>query len=203
MNQPSPYQPPAESSLPPGPSIPGTMAPAAIKVFGILHLVFAGFALLGVAWGVVALFQPPGFGMVPEDDPQFRFQSRLQEETAWVTWLTSAISLGVTAVMISAGIKLLRHRSDALRWSNLYAWSSIVEKVVGLTITLAVMLPAMREILDGTLTGGMPEDAKNIIVWSMVVGAVIGLVFTFIYPVLTLLFLNRRPVKEWLASRGT
>ncbi len=201
MNQPSPYEPPSMASAQSPPSIAGAMAPASIRVFGVLHLVFAGMGILGAIWSIASLFMQAGFGILPESDPHFQAQVRFQEQSGWTTWVTAAMGLGVAAVMIPAGIKLLRNRSDALRWSNLYAWSSISAKIVSLGLTVAVIAPAMRELVTSSMEG-LPGGAESMVVGSMVAGGVIGVLMTLIYPVLTLILLNRQPVKDWLA-RGS
>ncbi len=189
------------ASAQPPPSIPGAVAPASIKVFGVLHLVFAGLGILGAIWSVASLFMQAGLGIVPESDPHFQAQVRFQEQSGWTTWVTAAMSLGVAAVMIPAGIKLLRNRSDALKWSNLYAWSSIGAKIVSLGLTAAVIAPAMRELMNSTMEG-LPGGAESVVIGGMIVAGMIWILVALIYPILTLSLLNRQPVKDWLA-RGS
>ena len=200
MNETSPYQPP----LPQGPaSIPPAMLgePPAVKVFGILHLVFAGIGLIGAVWGLfIAVVGNPFLKFSaagPEMDAQIAMQAKINPMT-----ITSGIlSLIVAVPMIIAGIQLLQKRKGGLKWSNTYAWSSLGAKVINLILTVTIMVPAMQEMTQGMLAKSpAPAAFSGIMSGFMAVGAIGGIVVSCVYPILTLVLLNRPATKAWFAS---
>ncbi len=175
--------------------------PPAVKVFGILHLVFAGLGLLGAVWGLfIAVvgnpflkFSPAG----PEMDAQLALQAKINPMT-----ITSGIlSLLVAVPMIIAGIQLLQKRKSALKWSNTYAWSSLGAKLINLVLAVTIMVPAMQEMTQGILAKSpAPAAVSGIMSGFMAVGAIGGVVVSAVYPILTLFLLNRPATKAWFAS---
>ncbi|MBK1815914.1 hypothetical protein JIN84_09810 [Luteolibacter yonseiensis] len=192
MNEPSPYLPPLpeESSHNP---YAYAGEPTVVKVFGILHLVFAGLGILGGLWGLFAtLFADRLMKLLPsspELDQQIQAQAAMQEKFHVTSLASSTLTLLVAVPMIIAGIQLLKHRKTALKWSNIYAFSSITTKALNLAITLLFVFPAMRQMTSGL--GSSPMTA------TMTGGAVGSMLALSAYPVLTLILLNRPPVKAW------
>ncbi|MEO5711915.1 MAG: hypothetical protein ABIT37_00355 [Luteolibacter sp.] len=204
MNEPSPYQPP----LPQGaPSMPYfiTEAPPVVKVMGILHLVFAGFGILGAVWGLfIAIVGNPFLKLMPSSPQltaQLEAQMAMQEKIKPMTLTSSTLSLLVAIPMIIAGIKMLRNHKDGLKWSNIYAGSSLTAKAVNMILAVTILIPAMREMTDG-ITGGshMPGAAKTMMGGFMAGGAIGGALIACAYPLLTLILLNRAAPKAWFAS---
>lgn len=200
-------QPPA--FLPPATS---PNAPAAVTIFGVLHLVFAGVGILGALYGIlVAIVGNPMEGFMvnggPEMKAQMEMQAAMQEKTGPMTLATSIVSLLVSIPMIVAGIKLLKRHPNAIGWSNAYAISSLGAKILNLILAVNIMIPAMTEMMDkmirtasGPKGPGMPPGFLSIMSTFMVVGTIIGVVITCTYPALTLFFLNRPAPKDWIAG---
>ena len=125
----------------------------------------------------------------------------LQEKTRLMSLTTTILSLLVTVPMIIAGIQMLRNRMNGLKWSNGYACASLCEKVINIILTFTIMLPAMKELTDSVMGGShMPAGARSVMSASMIGGAIGGAVITCIYPLLTLILLNRAGPKAWFAS---
>jgi hypothetical protein len=203
MNQPDPFQPPVADLAPP-PLSQGE--PAAIKVFGIMHLVFAPLGILSALWGLfVAMVGKPWLLLSDspaKHDPQLQAQLAMQEKLNPMTIATSMLSLGVGVVMIIAGVQLLRKRKTALKWSNAYAWSSLGTKFVTLILTLTVMLPAMQEMTRAiTHNSKVPQGVETFMSSAMAVGTIGGVLVSCLYPVLSLVLLNRPASKAWFAQR--
>jgi hypothetical protein len=188
MNETSPYQPP----MPQEPSdiaYPLVGEPAVVKVFGILHLVFAGLGILGASWGLfIALVGNP----LPQSQAQLNMQAKLNP----MTIATNSLSVLIAVPMIIAGIQLLKKRESALKWSNIYAFSSIGAKVVGSVFTFIFGIPAMREVAATIVPSA---DGGKAMGTFMVAGAIGAMLVSFIYPVLSLVLLNRPRVKAWFA----
>lgn len=204
MDEPSPYQPP----LPQGPPLIPRLdvAPPAVKVFGILHLLFAGLGLLGALWALfIAVAGNPflkiaGFNgqLGGEMGPQIAMQAKINP----MSITSSVFSLLVAVPMIVAGILLLKERKNALKWSNAYAWSSLGTKLINLVLTVTILVPAMQEMMSGILkTTPMPGTASDVMSMAMAGGAIGGVLISCTYPILTLVILNRPATKEWFARR--
>lgn len=58
-------------------------------------------------------------------------------------------------------------------------------------------MPMMRDMTSSGGGPGLPGTMENIMIGSMV----FGLLLTCLYPVLSLILLNRPKVKEWFASQ--
>ncbi len=205
MNSISPYQPPSQGP----PTLPPALAgdPPAVKVFGVLHLVLAGIGILGALWGLfIALVGNPflkSLQSIPEMKAQYDIQIAMQEKIGPYSAITSALSLLIAIPMIIAGIKMLKKRRTGLKWSNIYAISSLGAKVAILIITITILVPAMQEMTRGIAGKGKTEETfTNIMNMTMTGSAIIGVVITCIYPVLSLAILNRPATKAWFASLG-
>ncbi|GAA5483189.1 hypothetical protein [Haloferula sargassicola] len=195
-HEPSPYLPPRAPETPPLPD--PQLPPTVIKVLGIIHLVFAAMGVLNAIFaivGMVALGKMKGFAGTAGGSAAF---GKYMSEIAWVSILNAVFSIGLAGLLLVAGLKLLRHRANALRWSNAYAWTSIATKVVATVISLLVVLPAAHR-MNGAIGSQMPQLQQTITTASSVVGSLVS----FVYPILTLVLLNREPVKRFLASHGT
>ncbi len=197
MDSPSPYQSPSAP-----PPMPAAIAfePPAVKAFGVIHLVFAGFGFLMGLWSLVS----PLFShlMVPKDMPGRSAQLALQDKLTWVTVMTGAFTLTLAVLLTISGLKLVRSRPGGVLWSNRYAWTSIFTKLVSLVVTVLWVMPAMRQYLDsampagaGRAAGGAEGIIKGVAAASSVASPVIGC----IYPALALYFLSRPAVKAWCA----
>jgi len=202
----SPYRAPRTVAEPATP--PPVVEPAAIKVFGILHLVLAGLGLLNGTWGIVgsalsSRFAGLGMPEGPETEGIVRSQQAYMSEITWVGVLNGVFSLVLAVLLLVAGIKLLKRRPDALSWSNGYAWSSIGFKVVGVLIAVLVVLPASNRMMD-QMMGDMPGGAEGFATGMKVgtsLASVVGAVLSMTYPILALVLLNREPVKNFLAAK--
>ena len=194
MHESSLYQPP----LPQEPSnnpYAYVGEPAVVKVFGILHLIFAGLGILSVCWGLfIVIFGNPLLKLTPST-PQMQAQMEAQAKLHPMTVATSILSLLVAVPMIIAGIQLLKSRKTALKWSNIYAFSSLGAKVSNL-ILIVIAIPTMLEISKTLMPSSAGVDGMGM---AMVGGAVGSVVVTCLYPVLTLILLNRPAVKAWFA----
>ncbi len=182
-----------------------TEMPPVVKVLAILHLVFAGLGILSAVWGLfIALVGNPFLKLMPST-PQMSAhldaQVAMQEKILPLTLTTSIFSLLVAIPMITAGVKMLKKHKDGLKWSNIYAISSLVAKVVGMVLSATILIPAMREMSRSVMTGpGIPSGAETMMSSLMVASAIGGALISCAYPLLTLILLNRAAPKAWFAS---
>jgi len=203
MDSPSPSLAPA-SAPPPMPS-GGHAEPWVVKVFGILHLVLAA---IGVATGLWALIAPLFIERLTRQAGEELAKAQLDymNEIAWVGVMTGIFNLLLAVLLAIAGLKLVRSRPDGVSWSHRYAWTSIATKLVSLAVTVAVVLPANRRMLDGLMSGapGAPGGKEQMFATAMSVFSTVTTVATpllsCLYPALALFFLSRPPVKDWVGA---
>lgn len=203
MNEMSSYppplpQPPSSIALPPN-------IPPAVSVFGILHLVFAGLGVVGGAWGLFMVVAGNPFLKMGRSNPQlnaqFEAQIAMQAKISPVTITSSILSLVVAIPMIIAGIQLVKKRKHGLKWSNAYVWSSLGAKFVNLVLAATILVPAMTEMTRGMMANShVPDSFSNIMAGAMAGGAIGGVLISCIYPITTLVLLNRPLTRAWFAG---
>ncbi|BCX46849.1 hypothetical protein HAHE_07570 [Haloferula helveola] len=195
----SPYTPPQapEAAAPEFPDQP----PPAIKVFGIIHLVLAGLGVVSAIMAAVGMLFLGKLGSLASGPAgssaggEFDALQGYMAEIAWFSFLSTGFTLVLAALLLVAGIKLVKKRRNAVTWSNGYAWTSIVMKVASLVITVVFIMPAAAR-MNQAIGGDTQETLSNI-------STFFGSAVSFAYPVVALILLNRTPVKRYLDSHGT
>lgn len=176
--------------------------PQTVKVFGIMHVILAAYGFGVTALGIITIFvgNPVLMFMpkTPELAKQMEVQQQMQEKMVVSSVLTLAMSLAITVLILIAGIKLLKKRRGGLTWSNRYAWASLAGKAVTLVLTFIYTIPIMREM---AVDPSLPAAAQSVMRTTMVVGAIVSVLVTCTYPILTLILLNRPRTKEWFAAQ--
>ena len=176
--------------------------PQTVKVFGIMHILLAvygfGVSILGVFTALVGNPVYKFLPKTPELAKQMAMEEQMQDKMMVATVVALVMSVVITVLILIAGIKLLKKRRSGLVWSNRYAWTSLVGKVITLIITFIYTIPAMRDI---AVDPALPAAAQSVMRTTMVVSAVVGVIVTCAYPILTLVLLNRPKTKEWFAAQ--
>lgn len=196
----------------PSPSLPPSIRPNSVQVFGILHLIFAAFGLLGAVIGIPCiLFMEPIFEaivkIVADADPQVSevltvvSESYLSQRMFWL--ISSLLSLVGTILLLRAGLALIKSKKNGLKLSNIWCYFAIAYTILSLPVTFMVSLPAQKkmeqrieELKPGATTSApaLDEDIENLInIGATAVGGVLAL----LYPGLCLGFLNRQKVKDY------
>ncbi|MCW1926588.1 hypothetical protein OKA05_28810 [Luteolibacter arcticus] len=203
MDESSPYQSPASFSPP---ALPQGPPPQVVKIFGILHLVFAGLGIILGIWGFFSMkFTTMIQGMSP-NDPSMVVQRKYAEDLWPVTVMNSTFLLGLAALLLVAGLKLVYSKPDGVMWSNRYAWTSITTKIISLVVVLTYVLPLSNRMMGEIVgnTRGLPAGAAGMMtgmIKSMTSIATIATpVISCVYPLLALYFLSRPAVKNWVAN---
>lgn len=178
-----------------------TGQPQTVKVFGIMHLIFAGFGLVGLVWTVVILtVGNPVFLLMPktpEMAAQVKAQEAMQSQMMTATVVSSVLTLVIGIVMLIAGIRLLKKRRSGLTWSNRYAWTSLAGKAVNTVVAFTSTMPSVKASLPST-GGSSPFGAPE----TLMIGSMLFvIVLSCIYPILTLVLLNRPTTKAWFAAQ--
>lgn len=172
--------------------------PQQVKVFGIMHLIFGGYGVLTLLWSLFVIIAGNPFLKLSGNTPEMQMQAKLEADMIGFTIAGTALHFVVTALIVTAGILLLKGRKSALKWSNYYACSSIGTKILTLIYSILIVIPMTQEMMKTTPgAAGLKGGFEAIMIGSMFVGFLIPL----IYPVLSLILLNRPKVKTWFANR--
>jgi hypothetical protein len=165
-----------------------------------MHLIFGGFGVLMVIWSLFVLIAGNPFLKLAGNSPQVEMQTKLQADMMSYTIGSTALTVWVTGLMIVAGILLLKGRKSARKWSNCFAISSISVKIINMVVQVVYVLPMTQKMISEmslTPTGPGVGAMESVMLASMIGTAVI----TLVYPVLTLILLNRPSVKTWFANQ--
>lgn len=144
--------------------------PVAVKVFGILNIVFGTLGLVTSPLNLINVN---------------RSLDLLGAEGFYRSWayLSIAITPILSLVLLILGIGLLRYREWGRRGTVIYAWVVIVLGILSLLITVGSL---------ATQLGGEP----NPVIIGGIIGGVIGGIIGLIYPILSLVFLTRPSAKD-------
>ena len=185
--------------------MPPAIPPGKIKVLGIIHLVFAGLGLVSILFGLVSEKMSESVIAIQEraggvQAAQAQISRELVEISRPLTWFGYASALILGLMLVLAGLALLKRKRAGLSWSNRYAWTSIVFKVVNIVLFATLLLPKINGLFSNLETGG-PEMkmAGSIMRFSTIAGGIVGPVVGCIYPVLVLILLNRESVRKSLS----
>ncbi len=171
---------------------PTAKVPVSVTVFGVLHLVFGVLGVCGAIFGVAGLVIE---NMNLPDQPANAVAEVMNKSVVFTTLtrLNIGFSFLITVLLIVAGISLLKKKKLGRKLSNVYGIYGVVMPLITIFLFVVVfrsdLLPLTQKIENG------PELAVGVITfWASIGGAVFGM----IYPILVLIFLNRRVVKEAL-----
>lgn len=163
MSAPVPLTPPAPPVPPPG----------AIKVFGILNIIFGSLGLLCMPLSLIGY---------PVAAKQFG------DSPLMVGWLlvSTIVSLAGSVVMLASGIGLCKLKSWARKFAVYYAVFACFMSLIGVAVVL-------NTFSTNTAATG-PERIGGM------VGGVLGALFGITYNILLVVFLTKRPVKDALGE---
>lgn len=189
------------------PSEEAILEPKRIQVFGVLHVVFGGLGLLNIVLGLVimplqTMMLSKQVRTSPSEDQRMiaEMQLKIYEKIGELNWINSLMGAVVAALILAAGITLLKRRKIGLKLSNTYAWVSIGAKVVGVVIFFLVVKPMITEAMEEIIPEGSKEGETVLMVFNiiMAVAGVLGPVLAAIYPIITLVMLNKPMVRQHL-----
>ncbi len=194
---------PAPAGTPPPMPHQAVAEPAAVRVFGILHLVLATIGLFGGLWSIFSTQLT--HLILDRQDLQEHAQLRYAEEIRWVSTMNGAFMLALALPLTLAGLKLVHSRPEGVVWSHRYAWTSIATKLVSLVVTVVVVLPATRRMMADimaeapALRGAAEQTFTTVVQAITAITSVATPILSCLYPALALFFLSRPAVKEWAA----
>lgn len=177
--------------------------PQAVKVFGIMHVVLGAYGVFALLMAIVVMF---GFNPIlafmpktPAAAAQMEQQAAMQAKMMPVSVIATLLTAVITFLILKAGILMLKRRRNGLLWSNRYAWTSLAGKVFNVGVTVFYTYPLTKELMAATPgAAGMPGVMEGVMIGSMIFGVAI----TCVYPILTLILLNRPATKTWFANQA-
>jgi len=164
-----------------------TKRPLSSIIFGVFHLIFGAMGFLTTLLALVVTS-----GGMPEG--AFDLQALLEEGISWYgTYSKTAMVIGlfVSLLLIVAGIGLFQLREWARKASIVYGIYGLVSGLLGLCVNLFYVTPLLEQLLKETTN----EIERAGIIGGMA-GGIIGVGIALIYPILVLIFMNRRVLKE-------
>ena len=189
------------------PPLPPAAAPGQIKVLGILHLVLAGLGVVLSIIGVVMLFFKDalfrfssGASVGTAQEAQAKFSQSLMEATKVTECYGYAASAVLAVLLLVAGIGLLRRKRSGLRWSNVYAWTSLADKLVRVVLFGLFVIPKLDHVF-AELGASDPvfKSMAEMMRVTTVISSMAMPVLYCIYPVFVLILLNRESVRKSLS----
>jgi|GEM_PF-1368717 len=203
----SPYQ---STQLNPIPAMaaPQGPKPPVLTVFGVIHLVMAGIGVIMVIVTIGSVFMNSAIAGLQGTEVDQIVMLEAQQATLWPNLLSAAFVAILVFLLIVAGIKLLRGRRNALRWSNSYAVTSIITKLISLVVTILVVVPATRRMMDSMIpesgsSGGPEPMMMKLMGTGITVATIASGLIACTYPLLVLFMLNRKAIKDWLSANGS
>ena len=194
--------------------------PTSVTVMGILNIVFGSLLLLcGVCAGVLVLLMLGNNSMfnVGGVNPVRELMDGIKREIPAYPAVIIASTVGgliLNALLIVAGIGLLKMQGWARVLSIIYSVITILEQIGMLIFTIAIVNPAMSRVeheLERRFAGRLPPGAmggdsmaQNI---GNVIGALLGMTYAIILLIMMLLPRVRAalsagpPLEESLADR--
>lgn len=170
---------------------PGTRPPSA-TVFGILNLVFGVLGVCGSIFtlGLLVAFSIPD---VSAELLQMEGMEQFQDGTYRAVLMgQTVVGIVLVGILIGSGIGLLKFQPWGRKLANWYAIPQIFMVVVGSAASfMFVVLPALDR------ASGPAEEAGA---YFGMVGGVVGLLFGLLYPVLLLIFMNRKKFKDMIGA---
>ncbi len=175
--------------------------PQTVKVFGIMHCVLGAYGVLTAIFAIAVIvgFNPflSFMPKTPGATAQMEQQAAMQAEMMPVTIAATLLGIATTVFILMAGVLMLKRRRSGLKWSNRYAWTSLVGKVANVLVAVFFTYPIMKQSMAGAGTPGLPGGME----WVMIGSMVFGVVITCAYPILSLILLNRPATKTWFANQ--
>lgn len=172
-------------SMPPS---PGSQPPS-IAVFGILNLVFAGLGLCGSCSTVAMWF----LWQAMPDQPQNPVFELMQKNQALYifTVVSTAFGFVAVAVLALAGYGLLKMRPWGRQLSIIYAVYTIIATTVRMIANWVWLAGPMMDLADLE-----PVGPGRVVALFSAYGSVFGNCFSFVYPIILLIFMMRSNIVQ-------
>lgn len=162
------------------------------KVFGVIHICYAALggivSLMGVAGMYMLRFLAEKGG---DEFKEIQPLASAYDGMSIYMIVDAGIKVLFAVMLLAAGIGLLKRRAWSIKLSNFWSVSRIVTAVGMMMWGLAVMSGFQDQ-----LQAGQNAQQQQIQQISQNVGNVLGIVMVCIYPIVSLVFLSKKRVKD-------
>ena len=166
-----------------------TSSPAVAKTFGIIHLVYFGIFFLLTVYGIYSLFFA---STAAQDNPVAQEMTNIQHELMSMPsvkayyLISMGVSLAMLAVLLVAGLQLLKRQPLGRTLSLVFAWASIVTGILSTVLYMLLVSPTYKELLAAS---SLDENVLQGIQMMANAQPVMMFCCSALYPILILIFL--------------
>ena len=195
----NPYQFEGQTPYAAAPQVQTSDKPKAIKVFGILNVIFGGLGLLGTCIGLGAILAITS-GLLPAPEGQSNPGFVTQDEDAFLYFyniISAAFALLFTIVLLASGIGLLRYRKWGRNTGLAWVAYSVIATIIASVVTWTHIYPHQLEMLATNEAMADVPNMEAILLGSMIFGNVLSVGY-LIYPVLFAIFGSKQSFKDAL-----
>jgi hypothetical protein len=184
----NPYQPSTTEydAIPPSPGQRSSIA----MIFGILNLCFGALGIFGTCAGGALLAFVPALTQMAEvqEGPELQI---IPEGPMFAFFVASIVLGGILAiVLIVAGVGLMKYKNWGRTLSIAYAWLNIVFTIISTIASVGVAINKATE-------NGLADQEKATQIGSAVGGSIGGCI-GLIYPIVLLIFMYNRNLRNSL-----
>ena len=164
-------------------------SPAVAKTFGIIHLVYFGIFLLFSLYGVYSLFLA---SPAAQDNPVAQEMTNIQHELMTIPSVkvyfigAQVVGFALLAVLLVAGLQLLKRNLLGRTLSLTYAWASIVTGILSTVLYMLLVQPTYTELLAAS---SLPEQALGPMQMMSKIQPIMMFCCSALYPIIMLIFL--------------
>jgi hypothetical protein len=195
----NPYQFESQTPYAAVPQVQTSEKPKAIKVFGILNVIFGGLGLLGTCIGLGAILAITS-GLIPVPDGQSNPAFVTQDEDAFLYFyniISAATALIFTIVLLASGIGLLRYKKWGRNTGLAWAAYNVLATIIATVVTWTHIYPHQLKMLATNEAMADVPNMEAVLLGSMIFGNVLSVAY-LIYPGLFALFSSKPPFKDAL-----
>lgn len=167
----------------------GSQRPKSPMVIGVIGLIIGGLGLIGGVIGLVTLLVMQG------GEPQPGMPTT--GVGIAYTWIASFLGILASALVLAAGVFLVRYKRRGVGLFNGYAWLSILLTIAGAIYSYFMFSTILDQMAAQDPNIAQDENLRAVMSGSMMVGIVFNLLW-LIYPILGMVLLNRQEVKQSL-----
>ncbi len=195
----SPYLAPQSGMSAPPVETPSAVTTSIPKVFGIIHIVYACIGMVGAIFGVgVFLLMETVLtktgGEIQEMDAFLEAYSTM----AIYTYIDAGIKIMLGVCLLVAGIGLLKRRLWAQKVSILWAVVRVVVAIVMTVVTYGASIEFQERMAEVTQSQQGQIEQSQFQANIQNLSSVFSVIMVCIYPVLTIIFLSKKVVKDSL-----
>ena len=191
----SPYE-VSQSGMSPevSPTLPPAMPTALPKVFGIIHICYAVLGGLVACLGVLGVFAMKLLAEKGGDD--FKEMQPIVDAYGGMEtymYVDAGLKLLLGVLLLAAGIGLVKRKAWGIKLSLTWAVSRIV-------VAAGMLFWGLRVASEFQDSLVISQDSEQVKFQEMTqgVGNVLGIVMVCVYPVICLIFLSRKNVRDVL-----